>query len=414
MIEIKNNSFKARQISEHVYWVGAIDWSLRDFHGYETSRGSTYNAFLILTEEPILIDTVKAPFFDEMLERIKSVIDPQKIKYIVSNHAEMDHSGCLPQAIEVIKPEKIFASKIAINTLKEHFHNLDINLITPITNNEFFTLGNATLKCIETKMLHWPESMFTYFAEDKILFSQDAFGMHLASSCLFADEVHDQSVIHYEASKYFANILLPYAPLVNKLINNFSQFNLECSIIAPDHGPLWRNTSIQQIIDLWQNWSQQRFYNKVVIGYETMWGSTAKMARAIADGILSCNTNCQVKVLPLSQTHRSDLITELLDSGGFILGSPTINQNIFPVIADHLCYLKGLKAKNLLGQVFGSYGWGGEAINLLQHNLQEMNISLIGEAIKCKHVPTAEVLQQCEQFGKNFAIQLQEKVSATN
>lgn len=404
------NEFKARQISEHVYWVGAIDWSLRDFHGYETSRGSTYNAFLILTEQPILIDTVKAPFFDEMLARIKSIIEPEKIKYIVSNHAEMDHSGCLPQAIEVIKPEKIFASKTAIATLKEHFHDLDVDLITPIVNNEFFTLGNATLKCIETKMLHWPESMFTYFAEDKVLFSQDAFGMHFASSYLFADEVHDQSVIHYEASKYFANILLPYAPLVNKLINNFAQFNLECAIIAPDHGPLWRNESINNIINLWHTWSEQKFYNKVVIGYETMWGSTAKMARAIADGVINSNTNCQVKILPLSQTHRSNLVTELLDAGGFILGSPTINQNIFPVIADHLCYLKGLKVKNLLGQVFGSYGWGGEAINILQQHYNEMNVSLVGEAIKCKYIPTSDILKQCCQLGNDIAIELHKKL----
>lgn len=402
------NSFQAIQITPRVYWVGAIDWALRDFHGYQTSRGSTYNAFLILGEKPILIDTVKAPFFQEMLARISSVIDPSKIKYIVSNHAEMDHSGCLPQMIDLIKPEKVFASKTAIAALQDHFHFVDQN-ITPINNNEYFTLGDIKLKCIETKMLHWPESMFTYCANDKILFSQDAFGMHLATSKFFNDD-NDAGVVRYEAAKYFANILLPYSTLVSKLIANFAQFDLDCEFIAPDHGPVWRGKkNINYIIDLWQQWSKQAFYPKAIIMYDTMWGSTAKMAKAIADGIML--HNIEVKVLPLSSVHRSDVSTELLEAGAFLVGSPTINQEIFPTVADNLCYLRGLKIKNLVGQTFGSYGWGGEAINTLHHDLNKMGIELIAEPIKARYVPTDATITECINLGAVIAASLQKKLT---
>lgn len=395
-------SFEAIKMTDRVYWVGAIDWGIRDFHGYSTSRGTTYNAFLILGQEPILIDTVKKSFFPEMMARIRSVIDPTKIRYIISNHAEMDHSGSLPETISAIHPQKVFASKMGVAALKDHFH-FDFP-ITEVKHDETMTMGDTTIRFFETRMLHWPDSMFTYFVNEGVLFSQDALSMHLASSILFADQ-HDHSVLHEEAAKYYANILSPYSPLVLRLLNQLPNLKLELKMIAPDHGPIWRTPQdIDWIIQLWKNWAEGKKQRKAVIFYDTMWGSTTQLANVIADGFLAQGVS--VKVLPLSGSHRSDIATELLDASILCVGSPTINQQLFPTVADVLCYLKGLKFQSLIGQVFGSYGWAGEAIKLMQTELQAMNVKLIGEPASVKYVPTEEALLGCRALAKTISDQL--------
>jgi flavorubredoxin len=399
--------FAAVKITDKVYWVGAIDWELRNFHGYGTFRGTTYNAFLILGTKPILVDTVKAPFFKEMLARIQSVIDPKQIRYIISNHAEMDHSGCLSEAIALIQPERVFASKAGVNALKDHFHFT--YEITAVNDGEAMQLGDNNLKFIDTKMLHWPDSMFTYFANDKILFSQDGFGMHFATANLFTD-LNDFGIIKYESAKYFANILLPYAAFVTKLLDKLPQLQLDIAIIAPDHGPLWRGKeNITWIIDSWRKWALQNYYAKAVVIYDSMWNSTAKMANAIADG-LSCG-GVSPQVMQLTVSHRSDVITELLEAGALLVGSPTLNQEIFPTVADILCYIRGLKPRNLIGQIFGSYGWAGEATKILTSELQRMQVELVGEPISVKYVPTDDVLRKCRILGQNVANVLQQKLT---
>lgn len=398
--------FKAIPISNNVYWVGAIDWELRNFHGYNTTRGSTYNAYLIMGEKPVLIDTVKAPFFAEMMERIKSVIEPEKISYIISNHAEMDHSGSLIPAIEAINPEKVFASKMGVSALQAHFH-FDYP-ITALENNAQLTLGDAKFVFLETRMLHWPDSMFTYYVNDGVLFSQDGFGMHLATNKIFADQ-NNKEIMCYEAAKYYANILLPYSQFVTKLLNNLPSLNLDIKIIAPDHGPLWRSPEdIKFILDKWRTWAEQKYYNKAVIVYDTMWQSTAKMATVIADGISENGTS--VKVMPMSGAHRSDIMAELLEAGALIVGSPTLNQQMFPSLAEVFCYMRGLKPKNLIGQAFGSYGWGGEAVKLMQEQLQQMQVELITDPLKIKYVPTGEDLAKCRILGQQIADSLTTKL----
>ena len=393
---------EAIKISDRVYWVGAIDNEIRDFHGYKTSRGSTYNAYLILGKKPILIDTVKAPFFTEMMLRIESVIDPNEISYIISNHAEMDHSGSLLSAIQAIKPEKIFASKMGVSALKTHFHNL-VDL-TAIDSKTTFTLGDNNFICVETRMLHWPDSMFTYFVNDQVLFSQDGFGMHLATYKMFAEQ-NERDVLYYEAKKYFANILLPYTSFVTKLLDTLPNFNWAIKTLAPDHGPIWNNEQdIIWIMNLWRKWAQQQSTSKVIVCYDTMWNSTAQMANSIADGVMA--ENALVKVLALATSHRSDIATELLDAGALLVGSPTINNQMFPTVADTLCYLKGLKLQNLIGQVFGSYGWSGESIKFLQEELKGMRIELYADAVKAKYVPDKACLAACRQLGQNIAKEL--------
>jgi len=396
-------SFEAIKITDRVYWVGAIDWAIRDFHGYSTSRGTTYNAFLILGQEPILIDTVKKPFFHEMMARIRSVIDPTKIRYIISNHAEMDHSGSLPETIATIHPQKVFASKMGVAALRDHFH-LDFPM-TEVKHDETMTLSDTTIHFFETRMLHWPDSMFTYFVNEGVLFSQDALSMHFASSILFADQ-HDRSVLQEEATKYYANILSPYSPLVLRLLNQLPNLKLDLKIVAPDHGPLWRTPQdIDWIIQRWKNWAEGKKQRKAVVFYDTMWGSTTQLANVIADGFLA--NNISVKVFPLSSSHRSDIATELLEASILCVGSPTINQQLFPTVADVLCYIKGLKFPSLIGQVFGSYGWAGEATKLMQTELQAMQVKLIGESVSIKYVPTEEALLACRTLAKTISDQLQ-------
>jgi flavorubredoxin len=391
------NTFKAVPVTERVWWVGAIDWNIRDFHGYQTLRGSTYNAYLIVADKITLIDTVKAPFMAEMMARIASVIDPGKIDYIVSNHSEMDHAGALPEVIAAVNPEKVFASAVGAKTLKELFP-IDRE-ITAVRDGETLCLGNRTLAFLETRMLHWPDSMFAYLNEEQLLFSQDAFGMHFASLERFADAC-DPAILAYEAATYYANILLPYSPLVLKLIEKVTAAGLPFRIIAPDHGPIWRKET-GGIIGSYAKWAAQKPEAKAVVVYATMWHSTEKMARAISEGVAAGGLH--VKLMDMGAVHRSDVVYELLGAGALAVGSSTLNNNLLPNIADILTYLKGLKPKNLIGAAFGSYGWSGEAVKQIEDVLAEMKVEKAGEGIRVKNVPDAELLARCYELGKMMA-----------
>jgi len=397
--------YSAVKVSEHVYWVGAIDWSIRDFHGYTTPHGSTYNAYLVMADEITLIDTVKAPFMDEMLSRIKSVVDPSQIKYIISNHSEMDHSGCLPAVIDLIKPKKVFASTIGTKTLKELFH--DQHEIIPVKDGETLSLGNMELTFMETRMIHWPDSMFSYLEKDGVLFSQDAFGMHLATFERFADEL-PAGVLEYEAATYYANIVLPYSPVVLKALEKVAATGWAIKVFAPDHGPVWRK-NLGFIIDLYKKWALQKSANKAVVVYATMWHSTEMMAKAIAESL--AREGVHVKLLSMNDVHRSEVVYEVLEAGALIVGSSTLNNNILPQMADVMTYLKGLKPANLIGAAFGSYGWSGESVRDLEAILKEMKVDIVAEPISVKHVPGKDVLEKCSGLGQVVASELKKRIS---
>ncbi|MEA3223782.1 MAG: FprA family A-type flavoprotein [Thermodesulfobacteriota bacterium] len=394
--------YKAVKVSDHVYWVGAIDWNIRNFHGYTTRRGSTYNAYLILADKITLIDTVKAPFKEELLSRISSVIDPMDINYIVSNHSEMDHTGCLSETIDIARPEKVYASTMGAKTLNEHFH-LDQEIVA-VKDGQSISLGNMNLSFLETRMLHWPDSMFSYLGEEKLLFSQDAFAMHLAANERFDDEI-DTSILEYEAATYYANILLPFSPLILKLLDRVGKSGLDLKIVAPDHGPIWRK-DINMILDLYSKWATQKPTKKAVIVYATMWHSTEIMAEAIAEGLSA--EGVRVKLMNIDDCHRSDVAYEMLDAGALVVGSPTLNNNMLPAMADILTYLKGLRPKNLIGAAFGSYGWSGDALGQVKDVLTEMKVELVDEGINVKYVPDADSLNQCLFLGTKIAQRLKE------
>ena len=399
------NYLKAIQITEKVWWVGAIDWNLREFHGYRTARGSTYNAYLVVADKITLIDTVKAPFKDEMMQRIASVIgDPARIDYIISNHAEMDHSGSLPQVMAEVKPEKVFASVMGVKALDAHFRIG--SALTAVKTGDVISLGNMSVTFVETRMLHWPDSMVSYIPEQKILFSQDGFGMHLATDRIFADQ-NDSAVVEQEMRKYFANILLLYAPQVLKLLEDLPKLNLAIDVIATDHGPIWRGDQLGRPLELYKKWASQVPENRAVVVYSTMCHSTEKMATAIADGLRSAGT--QVKVMSLEANTRSDVATEILCAGALVVGSPTINNQMYPAVADVLCYLKGLRPKNLLGAAFGSFGWSGEAVAQINEQFAAMKLELAAEGLKLKYVPSDADLEKCFGYGATIGAVLAEK-----
>lgn len=397
---------KAVKISANVYWVGAIDWDVRNFHGYATDFGSTYNAFLVIDEKITLIDAVKKPFFGEMMARISSVIDPTKIDYIVSNHAEMDHSGSLVDTLKAVGEAELFSSSMGEKALKAHFGN-DLP-VTIVPNGGSLNIGKGTLHFVETKMLHWPDSMVTYLDSDKLLFAQDAFGMHLAGSKRWCDE-YEETTLRVEAKKYFANILLLQAPKVLDLLNNLPSLNLDIEIVAPDHGPLWRNEGIGYILDLYREMAEQKPKKNAVVVYDTMWHSTEKMARSVADGMMAAGLD-DVTVVNLTVSDRSNVMTKLLDAGVIAVGSPTLNNNIYPSVADFLTYMRGLKPRNLIGGAFGSFGWSGESTKQIEEYLSGAGVELPYPAIKVKYVPTNDDLAKCFELGTNLATTLLEKI----
>jgi flavorubredoxin len=395
--------FEAIKITDRVYWVGAVDWEIRDFHGYSTGRGTTYNAYLVLADKITLIDTVKAPFVDQLLSRIASVVDPRDIDLVVSNHSEMDHSGSLPRMVASIEPEKVFASQMGQKALAQHFH--DGPAVTAVKDGESLSLGNMSLTFIETRMVHWPDSMMSYLGEEELLFSQDGFGMHLASSEMFDDRI-DDCVLDWEAAKYYANILMPFSPIVAKVLAKIAGLNLSLKIVAPDHGPIWRK-GIGRIIDAYGRWAEQKPNRKVVIIYDTMWGSTAKMAHVIADAVGAAGG--LPRVLKLRASDRSEVATEVLESGALVVGTPTMNNHMFPTIADVLYYLKGLKPGNLVGAAFGSYGWSGEGTSQVAAILTAMGVDLVHDSdkpVRSQYVPTDEVLDECRTLAKRVCERL--------
>ncbi len=399
-----NSIAKAVRITDKVYWVGAIDWNLRDFHGYQTGRGTTYNAYLIMADKITLVDTVKAPFRDELLSRISSVVNPSEIDYIISNHAEMDHSGSLPQIIDIVKPEKVFASAMGQKNLEAQ---LGIgSKITPVKTGESLSLGNMNVSFIETKMLHWPDSMFTYLKEEQILFSQDAFGMHLAVERLFDDE-SPWDLLEEEAEKYFGNILMPYSNLIIKLLDEVGKMNLPIKLVATDHGPIWRS-HIGKILELYRKWSEHKPVPRAIVVYDTMWNSTALMAHAVGEGLREAGV--EFKIMPMSVSHRSDVATELMKSGAIIVGSSTLNNNILPPMADVLTYLKGLRPLNMVGASFSYYGWSGESLGQLNEYLKAMNVEIACDGVKVKWVPAEADLKSCFELGKLVGEKLQAKI----
>jgi flavorubredoxin len=381
-----------------VYWVGAIDWTLRDFHGYLTEAGSTYNAYLILDDKITLIDTVKKEFVPEMLARVAEVVDPEKITYIVSNHVEMDHSGGLPETVARVKPEKLFCSPPGKEGLSRHYKQ-DWPFKVVKTGSEL-SLGKWTLTFLETPMLHWPDSMMTYLKEEQILFSSDGFGAHLASSDRFDDQLPDYPPDYpHQVKKYYANILMPFGTLVLRLFDQIANLGLTFKLIAPDHGLIYRNPA--WVMEAYRKWASAETEPKGLVIYDTMWHSTEMLAEAFTQGLMDAGVEAQLH--HLRRTHYSDILTEVLDAGLLLLGSPTLNNGLYPSVGEFLTYLKGLKPKNKAAAAFGSYGWSGQAVRLINQEIEAMKLKLAHPGLQVKYIPDPEELAAARALGAQLA-----------
>lgn len=376
---------KSVELKKGIYWVGAIDWDLRNFHGYLTQRGSSYNAYLIVDEKTALIDTVKAPFCGEMLERIRQIIDPEKIDYVVSNHAEMDHSGALPEVMKICTNAQLVVSPHGEKALNNHFQNTWPFKV--VQTGDVIALGRRNLHVVLMPMVHWPDSMALYIPEDKLLLPNDAFGQHVASSERFDDEL-GWDIAHEESAKYYANIALIYSKQVKKVLGDLEPFDIE--MIAPSHGVIWR-THVQEIIAEYKKWAANVTDDKAVIVYDTMWGSTKLMAEALEKAFE--NQGLQVVMMNLQACHISDVMTEILNAKYICVGSPTLNGTMLPTVAGFLCYLKGLAPQGRTAMSFGSYGWGGQSVAEIHQVLESCGFEML-EPIKIKYIPTPQMLEE--------------------
>lgn len=374
-------SFEAVKIKENIYWVGAIDWDLRNFHGYLTQRGSSYNAYLIIDEKITLVDTVKAYKCDEMLERIASVVELEKIDYIVCNHVEMDHSGSLPLIKEKLPNTKVYTSGNGLKGLNEHY---DISGwdIAEVKAGDSISLGQNTLEFFPIPMVHWPDSMATYMKEAKVLLPNDAFGQHIASNERFCDEI-DFGVFAEEAKKYYANIVLPYGNQVGRALKTLGALDIE--IICPSHGLMIRS-NIAKMVEFYSQWSCNETVNKALVIYDTMWDSTKKMALALVDTFKEAGVPAEP--VNLQASHISDVMTKLIDAKYICVGSPTLNNGMLPTVAAFLCYLKGLAPKGRYGMGFGSFGWGGQSAGDIEQVLEDAGFEILLEKQRIKYVPT--------------------------
>jgi flavorubredoxin len=385
------------EVSKGLYWVGAIDWEIRDFHGYATPKGTTYNAYLIVDEKIALVDTVKEPFREELLARVAEIVDPAKIDYVIVNHLERDHFGSFAQVMEAAKNAKVYASERGKKGIADVYG--DRWAVTAVRTNDRLDLGTKTLRFVEIPMLHWPDSMVTYVEPDNVLLSSDAFGQHVACSQRFDREV-DRHALLEDAKTYYANILMPFSSLVQGLLAKVPSLRLAPKIIAPDHGLIW--TDPGTIIDAYGRWSKFEAKDKIVIVYDTMWESTEKMAHLIAKGAMD-EGGVEVKVFHLRKSPNSEAINEIQDAKALLVGSSTLNLGLFPTVGGFLYYLKGLKPKNKIASAFGSYGWAGGATKEIMARLKDMELELVEPALDFKYPVTKAQENECVEFGRRIA-----------
>ncbi|MBF0388240.1 MAG: MBL fold metallo-hydrolase [Candidatus Omnitrophica bacterium] len=392
----------AIKVKNNVHWIGKVDWELRRFHGDElsTHHGSTYNSYLIKEEKTVLIDTVWAPFSQEFMRELPKEIALKKIDAVIINHAEVDHSGALYDLMRHIPGVPVYCTPNGVKSLQGHYHQ-DWNF-HPVRTGDTLDIGNGKkLVFVEAAMLHWPDTMFTYLTGDNILFSNDAFGQHLATDRLFADLV-DPAILQEEEIKYFANILAPWSRQIDAKLKELMQLNLPIEMICTSHGACWRK-DIDQVIAKYAAWANAYQENRVTIAYDSMWGGTRAMAEAIARGIRLADNTVEIAVHSLAKSDKNDVMTDIFRSKALLLGSPSHNKCVLASVGATLEELRGLAFKGKKAAAFGCYGWSGEAQVRLTALLKEVGFEVVDEGIKGLWAPDGSALDACVEYGKAFA-----------
>lgn len=392
------------EIKPDIFWVGALDYDNRDFHGYSRSpNGTTYNAYVIRDEKIALFDCVKAELGDVFLRRLEKVTPLEKIDYLICHHLELDHSGTLPRLVELARPEKIFCSPAGLKSIRGHF-NTEGWPLEAVKTGDSISLGRRSVRFMETPMLHWPDSMISYIPEARLIISNDIFGQNIASPERFSDEIPRYRLEH-AAKDYYHNIILPYSGNVLKSLKQLADTGWPVDMIAPDHGLILRGEKESAwMLNLYAEFAEQKTKPDALVIFDTMWHSTEEMAHYIAEGF--DRAGVMAHVMSVKINHHSAIMTRLADCGALIAGSPTHNNGILPLMDGTLSYLKGLRPKNRLGGAFGSHGWSGEGTKILSEILSGMNFTLPAEAVKCQYTPDRETLARCEALGGALGAEL--------
>ena len=386
----------AVEIKKDIYWTGVKDWNLSEFHGYKTPRGSTYNSYLIMDEKITLVDGAKHYLSDEQIARVRSVTDFSKIAYVVVNHVEMDHSGNMPEIMKLAPQATILTNAAGEKALNDHYDTTGWKFQI-IKSGDSVSIGKRTLTFVTTPMLHWPDSMVTYVAEDKLLLPNDGFGQHFCSDGIF---VKDQpfDVVCEEAKKYYANILFPFGAQAEKALSGLE--GLEIDMIAPSHGCIWSGEKeVGTILKLYDEWASGRNKGKAVIVYDTMWGATATLANAVME--VFQDAGIPVVKRYLTETHISEAIVDFLDARYVCIGTPTLNNEMFPRVAAFVTYMKGLKPKNKKAFAFGSYGWKPGVVNQIQKVYEDLGWETISP-FEEKYTPKSDVVAKLKEHVKTM------------
>ena len=396
---------KPVELAKDIFWIGAVDYNKRNFHGYSRSpRGTTYNSYLVRDEKNVVFDTVDNDYAGTMFCRLAKLMPLDKVDYIVVNHTEKDHAGALCQLVERCKPEKIITSTIGKRFMEAQFDTTGWP-IEVVKSGDKLNIGRRNIIFQETRMLHWPDSMVSYIPEDKLLISNDAFGQNIATSYRYADE-HDQGDFVRAIKEYYYNIVLPYSPQVLKTLPIVE--SLDIDMIAPDHGLIHRGEkSVKFIVDMYRQMAEQKPQQRAMVIYDTMWHSTEKMAYAVCSGLEEVGV--PTRLMSVKSNHHSEIMTELANCGAVIAGSPTHNNTIMPLMASTLTYMKGLRPQNRVGGAFGSFGWSGESAKVLHEMLASMGMDMPADFVKCNWTPRHEALRACVELGKTVGEALKKK-----
>ena len=378
-----------REICKGVYSVGVIDWDREVFDNLlPIPEGTTYNSYLIEgSEKPVLIDGVDFGFEEEFITNLaRSGVS--KIDYIVVNHSEQDHSGAIPVFLELFPGAKVVTSEKCKEFLKI-FHNIPDFRIIVVGDGETISLGDKTLEFLITPWVHWPDTMMTYLREDKILFSCDFFGSHYATGNLFVDD--DREMHYVLAKRYFAGIMMPFRGKVKDYLDRLSGYELE--IIAPSHGPLYKDTNY--IIDAYTEWSSDKVRNRVIIPYISMHGSTEKMVKYLTEALLS--RGIEVRPFNLANADIGRIAMDLLDAATIIVASPTVLFGPHPKAANIAFLANILKPKARLVGIIGSYGWGGKTVNSLSAMIGKLDVEVL-DPVYIKGLPDEEAYAGIEKL----------------
>lgn len=387
------------EIAPDIYWVGVVDWGLRHFHGHElsTPRGSSYNSYLIVDDQVVLVDTVWEPFREEFLANIREVVDPSRIDIVVSSHSEPDHSGSLREVLRLAPNARLITSRMGAQILEGHYHEgWECQVVR---TGDRMSIGRSELVWVEAPLLHWPDSLFTYVTGRNVLFPNDAFGQHHATAYRFNDEV-DQAELYEEALKYYANILTPFSSRVESKIAELLAMELPIDVIAPSHGVIWRKDPLQ-IVHRYREWAAQVPERRAVVLYDTMWQATRRMAEAIGEGLAELQV--PHKLFHMAVTDRNEVLAEIFRARAVLVGSPTLNRGLLPTITPILEDLRGLGFRNKIGAAFGSYGWSGESVSQIEEHLERSHVRMVADGVRVKWQPREEDLAACRALGRTVA-----------